>query len=239
MAGPASLNTPMRMITQALRDAGRLQIGDQPTGEVIADAMGRLTDLINTWQTQGIKLWLNQLQSITLVDGTASYTLGPAGAILTVKPTRVIEGWYVCADSTQRPLTALSWNEYQRLGNLTAEGAVNSYFVDKQLANLVVKFWPVPDATAALGTVKLLLQTQATAPTELDETISFPIEWFLALRWALADELATGQPLPIMERAQGKAEFYRRMLEDWDVEDASTRFQPDSIMSGLRPSRFR
>jgi hypothetical protein len=239
MAGPASLNTPSRLITQALRDCGRLQIGDTPTGEVIADAMGRLTDLINTWQTQGLKLWLNTTQSITLTAGLASYTLGPAGAIITVKPMRVIEGWFVRADSTQYPIWPLSWNEYQRLGNLTAQGAINSYFVDKQAANLVVKFWQVPNATAALGTVKLLIQAQALAPTELDETMSFPIEWFLALRWALADELATGQPLPIMERCQAKSLYYRDLLEDWDVEDAPTRWQIDPITSGMRPSRFR
>jgi hypothetical protein len=236
MTAPASLNTPLRMVKQALADSGRLQIGETPNGEVLADALGRLSDLIGALQTQGIKLWLNQLQSVTLVAGTSTYTFGPGGSLLTVKPMRVVEGWYRDAQNAQRPLTPLSWNEYQGLGNLTTQGAVSSYFVDKQASNLVVKFWQVPDAVAALGTAQLLLQVQATAPTSLTEAISFPTEWYLALRWALADELATGQAPAIMDRCAGKAAMYRRMLEDWDVEDASTKFQVNT--QGMAPSRF-
>lgn len=239
MAAPASLYTPLRMIRQALQDCGRLQTGEEPKGEVLADALGRINDLINFWQTQGLKLWLNTIQSITPVAGTALYTLGPSGAILSVKPTRAIDGWRVLADGSRVPLNPLSWNEYYRLGNLTTSGVTNSFFVDKQATNLLVRFWPVPDATTALGTFQLLIQSQATSPTELDETISFPIEWYLALRWALADELASGQPAIIMDRCAGKAAGYRKALEDWDVEDAPTRFQIDPATSGLSASRFR
>jgi len=239
MAAPASLYTPLRMVRQALKDCGRLQTGEEPTGEVLADALERINDLINFWQTQGLKLWLNSVQSITPVAGTSLYTLGPAGAILAVKPTRVLEGWRSTATGDRTPLNPLSWNEYHRLGNLTTPGYTNSYFVDKQAANLLVRFWPVPDAAVATGTFELLIQAQATAPTELDETILFPVEWYLALRWALADELASGQPALIMDRCAGKAAFYLQALQDWDVEDAPTRFQPDSLASGLQPSRFR
>ena len=239
MAAPASIHTPLRAIKQALKDCGRLQTGSEPSGEVLADALGRLGDLINAWQTQGLKLWLNSLQSITPVAGTASYTLGPSGAIMTVKPTRVMEGWRVASDGNRVPLTLLSWNQYYRLGNLTTSGVSNSFFVDKQATNLVVKLWPVPDATTATGTFELLLQQQSTAPTELDETISFPIEWYLALRWALADELSSGQPAIIMDRCASKAKGYRQALEDWDVEDAPTQFQRDPLSSGLTASRFR
>lgn len=240
MPAPASLYTAERAVRLALKDAGRLQIGSTPSGEVFAEAMGRLSDIINTTQTQGIKLWLNSIQSITLVDGTASYTLGPGGAILATKPLRVLEAWYVTSTGERRSLgLPLSWNDYYNLGNLTTEGAVNSYFVDKQATNLVVKFWNVPDAEAATGTVELQLQTQATAPIELDETLSFPIEWFMFLRWALADELSTGQPALIMERCQRKALEYRDLLEAWDVEDSSTRFAPSYQGQAQASSRFR
>lgn len=239
MAAPASLYTPMRMVKQALKDCGRLQTGDEPTGEVLADALGRITDLMNFWQTQGLKLFLNQLLSITPVSGTSLYTLGPGGSLITSKPTRVLEAWRVQSDGSRVPLNPLSWNQYYRLGNLTDGGVTNSYFVDKQTTNLLVRFWPVPDAVTSAGTFELLTQAQATTPTELDETISFPVEWYLALRWGLADELASGQPAVIMDRCAGKAAAYRQALEDWDVEDTSTIFQRDPIASGLQPSRFR
>ena len=49
----------------------------------------------------------------------------------------------------------------------------------------------------------------------------------MGLRWALADELSTGQPQAIMDRCERKATAYRQALEDWDVEDAPTSFTPD------------
>ena len=60
----------------------------------------------------------------------------------------------------------------------------------------------------------------------------------MALRWALADDSATGQPALIMDRCERKAHEYRRLLEDWDVEDVPTRFQPSHEGGGYR-SRFK
>jgi hypothetical protein len=236
MTAPVDLYTPDRLIRQALRDCGRLQYGSNPPSEAVDDALTRLTDIINTWQTQGLKLWLNSIVTLTLVADQVSYTLGPGGSPAGVKPTRILAGWYVSSTGSRRPLHPLSWTDYNSLGTHSVSGAVNSYFVDKQLLNLVVKLWSPPNATAATGTVQLLRQEQATAWTELDENIAFPVEWFQALRWALADELCSGQPQLIMERCERKAMMYRELLEDWDVEDTGTRIAPD--MGGMMRSRF-
>ena len=232
MTAPAD-NTPLSIIQDAYFDAGYLQEGQQVNSEQIVNGMRRLTDLINLWQTQGLKLWLNVDTSITLVAGTATYTLGPAGTVTMTRPLRVLECWYADANGIRRPLSPLSWNEYTRLSQVTQSGALNSYFVNKQQATLNVSFWLVPDAVAATGTAHLLLQTQVTNFISVTETMNFPVEWRIALRWGLADELATGQPQTIMDRCQGRAAAYREMLESWDVEDASTRFTPDNRGMGF------
>ena len=237
MTAPAD-NTPLSIIQDAYFDAGYLQEGQSCNGEQIVSGMRRLTDLINLWQTQGLKLWLNVDTPITLVAGTGTYTLGPAGTVAMVKPLRVVECWYADVNGIRRPLIPLSWNDYTRLSQITQTGALNSYFVDKQQANLSVFFWLIPDATAATGTAHLLTQVQVTNFISVTETMNFPIEWRIALRWGLADELATGQPQAIMDRCQGRALAYRTMLEDWDVEDASTRFTADTRGYGFM-GRFR
>jgi hypothetical protein len=238
MTLPAYFHTPGRLIRLALKDAGRLQTGADPSAEVLSDAMGRLADLINTYQTQGLKLWLNSILEVPLVAGTSTYTIGPAGSVAMTKPLRAPEAWYVRTDGNRRTLNQLALRDYYNLGTNTSTGAINSYLIDKQLTNLVARFWPVPDATtAADGAVELLIQQQAVAPSNLDEAVAFPVEWYLALRWGLADELATGQPALIMDRCERKAQQYRRLLEDWDVEDASMLLQP-SIWAGGYRSRF-
>jgi len=237
MTTPA-INTPYAIINDAMHDAGYLQLGQTPNGEQLASNMRRLEDLINTWQTQGLKLWLNVDLPVVLVAGQATYTFGATGTIPMNKPLRVVEAYYIDANAVRRPLIPLAWNDYIRLGNVTNQGAIAQYFVDKQATLLSVRFWLVPDATAATGSVHLLLQTQVTNPISLTEAMNFPNEWRMALRWGLADDISTGQPATIMARCQMKAAQYRDMLENFDVEDAPTSFQPDP-RSQYATFRFR
>lgn len=221
-------NTPLQIISDAYFDAGLLQEGQVPNSEQIVMGMRKLTDVINLWQTQGLKLWLLQDTEVTLVQGQGTYTFGPTATSSATAPKRVIEAYYMDVNAIRRPLNPMSWNDYTRLSQLTQEGQLNSYFVNKQQTELSVFFWLIPDAVAATGTAHLVLQNQVTNFVSVTETMNFPIEWRIALRWGLADELATGQPQAIMDRCQQRAQAYRAMLEDWDVEDASTRFAPDS-----------
>lgn len=238
MTTPADFLQPIRIITYAYVDAGLIQEGDTPTSDKIASGMNRLNDMINLWGTQGLKLWTYLDQSITLVSGTSQYVLGPSGSIITVKPMRAIQGYYLDSNSVRRPIYPLSWNEWLTLSQTTNTGAVSQYFVDKQQANLVVNFWLVPDATAATGTAHLLIPRQITNFTGLTDTMNFPQEWMMGLRWGLADELAIGQPQAIMDRCQQRAMTYRAMLEDWDVEDTPTSFQPDMMQGNVGQRSF-
>ena len=232
MAAP-DFNTVDRIIRAAMRNAEILADGDDPTPEQYANFTARLQDMVNLWQTQGLKLWLNSIQTVALVAGTATYTL-------TGQPKRVLEAWYVdnSTPPISRPLIPMSWNTYKALSSQASQGAVNSYFIDKQLSATVMSLWLVPDATAAVGTVQVLVQNPVANGVVLTDTVGFPNEWYMALHWGLGAEIATGQPQEIIARCDQRAEMYRRMLEDWDVEDAPVTFQPN-LMQNVRPSRFR
>ena len=233
-----SNNTPISIIQDAYFDAGLIGIGQTLNGEQIVMGMRKLTDLINLKQTQGLKLWLNVDTSVPLTAGTNTYTFAPAGSVDMTKPLRVVEAYYATSEGIRRPLNPMAWADYVRLSILTTTGQVNSYFVDKQQLALSVLFWPTPDTTAAAGTAHLVLQTQVTNFVSVTEEMNFPLEWRIALRWGLADELAGGQPQAIMDRCQQRAQIYWTMLEDWDVEDAPTRFSANSQGQGYNQSRF-
>ena len=237
MTSPAN-NNPLSVIQDAYFDAGLIGLGQNVNGEQLVLGMRRLTDMINLWQTQGLKLWLNIITPVILVAGTSTYTLGPAGSVAMTKPLRVVEAWYSDASGNRRPIFPLSQSDYARLSTVTQQGAVTQYWVQKYQSILGVFFWNTPDATAALGSVSLILQTQVTNFSTVTEDMNFPTEWRMALRWGLADELATGQPQAIMDRCQARALAYRTMLEDWDVEDAPVRFAADTSQ-GTFPGRFR
>ncbi len=238
MTTAATFPTPARIITYAMKDAGLIGEGDVPSSEQFAEYTNRLNDVINWMQTQGLKLWEQYDQSITLVAGTRDYVLGPGGAIIATKPMRVLQGYYLY-QGNRRPIYPLSWDEWLRLSNVSQQGAITQYFVDKQRANLQVSFWLTPDTNAAQGTAHLLIQRQIENFTGITDTIDFPQEWFMALRWNLADEICSGQPQAIMDRCAMRAQTYRMALENWDVEDASTSFAPDTQRGNFGPSAFR
>lgn len=227
MAAP-NANTPNGIIFDAMVDAGLLQDGQTPNGEQYAKYSRKLIDIINFEQTQGIKLWLNVDTPVPLVAGQQTYTLTPGGDVDMTKPLRVIQAYYLDVNAIRRPLNVLAWSDWINLGQVTQEGQINSYFVNKEQTQLSVSFWLIPDVICAVGVAHLLLQVQIVNFTNLTETMNFPIEWRMFLHWALADEICTGQPETIMNRCAGKARLYKEALEGWDVEDAPTQFAPDN-----------
>lgn len=224
----AESNTVYGIIKDAMFDAGYLEEGANPNSEQIANNMRRLSDIINYYQTKGLKLFLLEEVSINLVTGQGLYTLGPGGDVNMRMPKRVLQGFVLNPQGIQRPLVALSWQEWMTLSQVTGNNStISSYFIDKQAAVLNVHFWNPPDSTDAANTAVLLTQVAAPEVFTLTQSVAFPQEWRLALRWGLADDISTGQPEAIMSRCKTNATIYREALEDWDVEDVSMQFTVD------------
>ena len=242
MTTPAE-NTPSGIIFDAMTESGRLAAGDVADSDSLARWSRRLRDMINSWQTDGLKLFLQVDQSITLTAGLATYVAKPGGDINMTKPLRAPQGYYLDSTSpmapTRRPIFPLSWNEWLTLSTTTTQGPISQYFVDKQPTQLNISFWQTPDATtAANGTAHLLLQQQVVNFTNLTDTMNFPIEWRLALMWGLADQMTTGKPQEVMARCTMMAARYKTALENWDVEDVDTRFTPNTQYLSQNSSNF-
>lgn len=235
-------NSPRRIITYAARNAGKISQSGVPSADQFDEWLDRLNDVINTEETQGLKLWVDQditIASPILTPGLNLYRLGPTGNVVMTKPTRVVLGYYLDVDNNRRPLEPpLAQSQFYMLSTTVEQGAITSYYVDKQQLTLDIYLWLTPDVQACTGQAHFVVQTQIRNMTTLDDTLSFPIEWFNFLQWAMSDQLASGQPQAIMDRCEKKMLFYKDLLENWDVEDASTRFTPDTRNS-QNTGRFR
>lgn len=219
------LNSPYSIIDDAMHDCGKLQRGVSPNSSQVAEGYRKLTDIINYEQTQGQKLWLLYDLAVTVPAATDTVTFGPSGTVVMAKPTRVIDAWILDVNLSKTPLNALAKTDWDLLPTNVDQGTINSYYVNKQAQFLSVQFWPTP--LAATDAV-LVIQRQVTNFTNVVETMNFPVEWRIFLRWALADEYATGQPPAIQAKCTANAERYRAALEDWDVEDPSVIFGFDT-----------
>ncbi len=230
--GSPVISTCYQIICDAMYDAGLIGRGDEPTSEDLAENMRRLNKYVNYLQTKGLKLFVQEDFSITapvLQAGVGLYTFGPAAtnSFVMAKPRRVVEAYYADNNQNRRPLILMSRNEWDTLSTITTQGTVTGYFVDKQTTSLNVNLWLVPDTTAASGTVHLILDEQIANFASVTDQMAFPPEWELTLEWNLAFQICTGQPQSVIDRCKENAVFYQTELEEWDVEDASTSFQPD------------
>ncbi len=222
-------NTIKGIINDALHDAGLLAEGDEPNSQQFADCGRRLQDMVQLWMTQGLKLFLNLQIEFPIIDGINLYTLGPTGTVITPRVTQVLEANVVNPQGIRRPLVTLAWEEWMRLSQIdNNKSTISSYFVDKQINFAKFYVWNTPDITEAMNTLQLHVRTAAADIENLDESMQFPAEWRIALRWGLADEICTGQPSTIMSRCAIRASTYREALENWDVEDAPTQWAMDS-----------
>ena len=230
----AITTTASRIIDKAHLNAGLIQEGQTANANQQADGISRLNDVINFAQTQGLKLHLLRDVSLGIQAAKGLYTLMPGGDVDMVKPISVIDGYYKDSNGIQRPLIPMSWNEWVRLSQPSVQGQVNSYFVDKQYDRFNVNLWQIPDTNAATGDVHLILRVQATNISAITDDVVFPPEWFIYLQWALASELASGQPQEIITRCDQKASFYADAISAFDVEDTSVQFQVDSRMGNAQ-----
>lgn len=246
-----SLNTPYSVICDAYTNAGYLEAGQDVGSEQLAFGMRRLNNLVNLRQAEGLRLWLQadvsvgfEPTSITpLVQGQNLYTFGSTGNVVMTRPTRIIEGYYRDPNYIDRPLLQISRNEWDTLSlkaaNITAqEGTINQFFIDKQIATMNMYIWLAPDSVAAQGSVHVIVQQQQPNVVGLTDTMQFGPEWFLYLGWHLAWELSQGQPLAVQSKCQVHALMYKEIIDGWDVEDASTLFQPDTRQQYVG-NRFR
>lgn len=235
----ANSTTIYGIINDAMHDAGLLEEGELPNSEQLTNNFRRLSDIINLWQTQGLKLFLLQQIDVVLTADVGLYSFGPTGTVVMAKPSRVLQANVVTPEGVQRPLVPMSWNDWMTLSQRNQSGTISSYFVDKQASLLNVHFWNPPDTSDAANQVQLLMQVEAPNPVNLLDSMDFPQEWRIGLRWGLADDICTGQPAAIMERCAQRSVIYRTALEDWDVEDTPTSFAPDTRSGYSVQGRFR
>lgn len=239
MTTPSTFGTIVSLIRDGMVEAGYIGRGRDPTSDHLALYFNKLNYIFNHLQVKpGLKLWLNFDLAVTPVAGRNLYTLGPSGNVPMTRPLRSFESYFTDSSQNRRPVSVISRNEWDTLSTTTQQGTITSIWPDKQKLSLNINTWLTPDAQAALGVLHVIVTQQSVQRVSLTDDIAFPVEWYLAIMWEFASQISTGQPQAIMDRCGQQAERHLTILEDWDVEDASTYFAVDQ-RSTTHQGRFR
>lgn len=129
-------------------------------------------------------------------------------------------------DSNDIELVGLSRSEWSAIANKTNTGTPTQYYYDPLLTDGKLYLWPAPDDVRD----RIIITHRRPIQTIEDVTNTFEInpEWFRALKWELAAELAPDYEVDLNTLAwvQAKADRHFTDADGLDVDHGSFFIQP-------------
>jgi hypothetical protein len=223
------------LIQASFRVIGVFNDDAPPPQSDLDNAAQALNLMIKYWMSKNYPLWCVTDLTFTQVQGQTSYLIGPDSTTSGLQAYRVLRipmARIQYANTSgnyplQVPLIQLSRQEYDQMGQKTAQGVPNSYYYDPQLLNGVLYLYLTPDAQE--NQIILTCQRPIADVINATDSFDFPIEWLNALKFGLAKELLTEYFVPdsVAARVERYADKYLDDMLNWDQEEAATFFTPD------------
>ena len=208
------------IITEAFERCGldpQIQTGDRAVS-----ARRSLNLLFSEWANRGINYWAVEQQTLTLVNGTASYAL-PVGTIdLIDAVVRDSSG----TDTSDQIINRVSIADYNQLPNKSSPGKPSQYMLDKQYTP-VAYFWQVPDRDTYSMVYWAIRQLEDVTASNQDADI--PYRWNECICAGLASKLSLKYA---NEKFQILNEMYERAFAfaaASDNDGVSLRIQPTAL----------
>jgi hypothetical protein len=140
--------------------------------------------LLGRWSSQGVNLWSVDLQTIPLVQGTATYTVPSNTIVMLDAYVTVTNGGY----TTNRLILPISRTEYASYPNPNQQDFPTTYWFDRLLSPTVT-LWPVPDGNETSFSYYRVRQIQ-DASLAGGTQIEVPYYFLEAFAYGLATRLA-------------------------------------------------
>jgi hypothetical protein len=191
-------------------------------------ARNQLNLMLSRWSNLQVNLWTVVLNSIPMVDGTATYPIPPE--------TIMILDAYITTNSgsgaaIDRYISPISRNEYAAQSNKTTKGPPTSFWFDR-LINPTVTMWPVVDGTGPYTFNYYACVQIQDANIAGAETPNVPYRWLEALVTGLAARLARKYAPAMLQEMKSEAQEAWLIAAAQDTENVNISINFD--MSAYR-----
>lgn len=222
--------TQYQFIDAALRTLGVLALDQTPETTQYTNALIKLNGLVGELRVKGLQIFQRTTYTMTLVDGTSSYTIGTGQTLNTPYPLHLLQAIRLDANaSTRIDMDIIANSNFNRLPSNSSGVPIQITYQPK--INLgVVQLWPTPDSYSATNvTIQLTYLRPLEYFSTSTDTADFPEEWVSAIIYNLAVRLAPEYGIPLQDRSLliKEAETYLKTAEDNSFEDGSIFFQPE------------
>lgn len=179
--------TAQTLIDRALRLISAIEAGASPTADESADGLEALNAMLASWNNDTLSIYAYQDESITLVNGTNSYTLGPTGTKVTTRPIRIIDA-RVVESSTEYPVELITKRRWDSIAyKATTSNIASMAYYEPSMPNGTLYVYPTPSTG---NTLKIATWVQLSAFATLATTVTLPPGFERALAYNLAVEIA-------------------------------------------------
>jgi hypothetical protein len=166
-------------------------IGLRPTSlvqEHLTSARMASNMLLSRWSNQGVNLWAVDLQTVTLIQGQATYDV-PLNTVTMLDTYIEIDNG--SGQPIDRIILPVSRTEYASYPNKEQQGFPTTYWFDRLInPNPTVTLWPVPDGTSAQYLKYYRVVQLQDANLQSGQTVEIPYLWMEAFVNGLAMRLA-------------------------------------------------
>tara|TARA_R110000796_G_scaffold157458_2_gene274129 strand:- start:1036 stop:1728 length:693 start_codon:yes stop_codon:yes gene_type:complete len=177
------------------------------------------------WQNKGLNLWTVEQGSVSVTEGTSSYTADASALDIVDVFIRTDAG-----DETKQfdqRLNRISRTEYNHQSNKLLQSKPTQFYVDKDSGSVKLVLWSTPDKayTLVYDYIQRIEDTGDVASNNVD----VPSRYLPCLTYALAYNLAVKSPeaQPRVPMIKQRYDELWKDVSDADRERASVRFVPD------------
>lgn len=187
------------LIASSMRLIGATASGETPTANEIADGLLVLNDMLEQWSIDGLMVYVCRDVVVPLTAGVSAYTIGPTGAVVTARPTRV-EDAYARWQGVDYPIDVTGETSRYDQISLKTQGGVTPEFAlfEASFPDATLTVWPVPTLPGVV--MYLTVPTSLAQVSSSATTMAYPPGYSKALRYCLGVELAPEYGLTVSER---------------------------------------
>jgi len=234
-----------KLIELAMNDISEYGTGETVTTADSTLAVDYLNGILRRLSGAGATISASTAVTASLVAGTASYTVGSAGAINTPKPLSLLHAAVRDSSNIDHELRIVETAYFEGIADKTHQGRpeIINYRKDTATGNGKVYLWPTPISAETLRVVVLGPYTDVADGTS---TLGVPDEYQSFLRRSLAIDLAPafGQSLTPwylqlwqderreIQAANASKRAVRARLDDLPTEHNNTYRFPRSVAEG-------
>lgn len=202
--------TALDSIKRAMRLLGVLSQGETPSAQESQDGLEALNAMLDSFANDKQVIYAPTLDTIAWAPATPSYTLGPTGTVVSVRPVTLLTSCYFDWGGVSYPLVPISVDEYNQISLKSLNTSIPQYiWCNPTFPDSTITLYPTPsDAVSVKVWSNKILQSIPALTTD----IALPPGYRDFIDYNLAERLAPEYEVQVPAAVAKQAVLTRKAI---------------------------